>query len=488
MVAAHWWWILVAVIALAVIELIWKSKRLQRPPVPLLKGLTAFLRWLLVAVIFCIILIATRPLRNLESMPFDSKALQPTGSSNASPGTGQMGSDVIKANIDELKWLLTILAGFAVITAIAQAAAAWLSALTYDKQASAKLEEIDKMLESFKSRYPVFHEVEEKRNEAHDALIGTLRRVFAVSDPDADPTEAVSWMEDFYHELELEKRQLLLSVESFASVDLHPPRKGSEVQNLKLFAVFYHAKFRYERGMKAAALFTDLERAEGYLLLALRKSPADFTLHNELGNIYLTMRESAGELSKDYPNYLDKARESFLKSKSLQKDQQRAYYNLAYIKAAHQKEYDGARDLLEEALEYTSWQRVSTPAAMTAYIHYNLACNRARIIVRDHVGGSQIGMTEAEPVISALKKAGEIGQIRTEYVEIDYTCETKGDICGLWKMADQSVRDELNLIKKSLITAHAKKPQQGLTEAVAEAFGMIWNSMKEAFRNKSRED
>ena len=103
-----------------------------------------------------------------------------------------------KTNIDELKWLLTILAGFAVITAIAQAAAAWFSALTYDKQAKAKLEEIDDVLEDFKARYPIFADVEDKRNQAHEALVAALRLCIAPDDPHADSTEAIIWVENFY--------------------------------------------------------------------------------------------------------------------------------------------------------------------------------------------------------------------------------------------------------------------------------------------------
>jgi tetratricopeptide (TPR) repeat protein len=481
--AAHGWWILLAIVALTMIEMVWKHEGLRHPSLSLLKTFTTFLRWLLIAVAFTVILVATRPLRDLESRPFENKIMQPP--TNPLPGAetkGQTAADAVKANIDELKWLLTILAGFAVITAIAQAAAAWLSALTYDKQASAKLQEIDKLIGDFKSRYPVFQEVEEKRNQAHDVLIGTLRRVFAVDDPNADATEAISWMENFYKELNVEKRQLLLSVESFASVDLHPPRKGSEVENLKLFAVFYHAKFRYEKGMNAAALFTDLERAEGYLLLALQKAPGDFTLHNELGNIYLTMREYAGELSGDYPNYLEKARASFEQSRSLRKDQQRVYYNLAYIKSAHEKRYDEARDLLMEALACEAWQRVATPDAMAAYIQYNLGCNWARIIARDHNGVSPISLTEAQPVVSALKKAGELGQIKAEYVQIDYTHRTRGDLYGLCQKADRDLRDELNRLKKALMARGTKKPRQGFRETIAEAFEMIWNSAKSTLR------
>ncbi len=324
-----WIGLLLALASLTGVQLLMKTGGFIRLLPKWMRFATVFLRWLLVVVVLSILLIAIGPLRHLESIPFQNRTAAQSAAGAADPG--KLTDEAIKSNIDELKWMLTILAGFAVITALAQAAAAWMSALTYDKQASAKLQEIEKTLDNFNARYPVFAMVEEKRNQAHDAVIVSLRKVFGTADEQGDPTEAISWMKDFYHELSVEKRQLLLSVESFASIDVHPPHRGSRVQNLKLFAVVYHAKYRYERGMGAFALFNDLERAESYLLLALRESPADFTLYNELGNIYLTMWETAGKLSSDYPDYLQKAQKAFEDSMDFEGNQQRAPYNLAFI-------------------------------------------------------------------------------------------------------------------------------------------------------------
>ncbi len=459
---AHWLPILLAVIALTVIEVLAKKKYAR--PGRGLSTATIFLRWVLVAIAFSVILVASRPLRDLERWSFI-----PGGS----------GADLLKSNIDELKWLLTILAGFAVITAIAQAAAAWFSALTYDKQAKAKLDEIDKVLEDFRARYPVFGDVEEKRDQAHEALVAALRLVYAPDNPHADSTEAVSWVENFYAQLEVEKRQLILSVESFASVDLHPPKKGSPIQNLKLFAIFYHAKFRYEKKIPNAATFADLERAEGYLLLAIRKSPADFTLYNELGNLYATMSEHSGRLPVPYPDYLSAAEKQFEQSLRYRKSQQRAYYNLAYIQT-RRGNYVAARDLLLEALHYTTWQKVVTPHSMAALIHYNLGCYRARIIVRDHAGQGLIGMTEAEGVVSSLKNASELGQIQEEFVDSDYTNVKTGDLKGLYDKADPPLRAKLDSQKAALIAEPTKKPQPTFSETVAEALRMVWNSARKA--------
>ena len=461
----HWLQILLAVVALTVIE-VFAKKKYNRPG-RWLNGVTIFLRWLLVAVAFCVILVAIRPLRDLESAPFI-----PGGS----------GADAVKTNIDELKWLLTILAGFAVITAIAQAAAAWFSALTYDKQAKAKLEEIDDVLSDFRARYPIFADVEEKRNQAHEVLVATLRRVFAPEDPHTDPTEAITWVENFYGQLEVEKRQLILSVESFASVDLHPPRKGSEVQNLKLFALFYHAKSRFEREIPNTASFADLERAEGYLLLAIRKAPSDFTLYNELGNLYVTMSEHSGKLPKTYPDYLKAAEKQFEESRDYRKNQQRAYYNLAYIESRRGNS-ETARDLLSKALKYNTWQKVAPPNSIEAYVYYNLGCCEARIIARNAGCSSRIGMAQAKSALSHLEKASELGQIQVEYVETDYTNGAVGDLKELYDKADPALRTKLDNLKTALVREHTKKPQPTFPDTVAEALRMIRSSARERFKS-----
>lgn len=460
--ALAWTGIGLALAILTGVEFFMKSHRMRRSSLRGMKIAAMFLRWLLVVVIFSILIVALGPLRHLVLTPFQHSGATPS-----------LTDASIKTDIDELKWMLTVLAGFAVITALAQAAAAWVSALTYDKQATAKLQEIDKVLESFKARFPVFHEVEDKRNLAHDALVATLRRVFDCDDEDADPTEAITWMKDFYHELTVETRQLLLSVESFASIDLHPAHKGSEVQNLKLFAVFYHAKFLYEKNMHAAALFTDLERAEGYLLLALHKSPADFTLYNELGNIYITMWEATGRLPRPYPDYLEKAKKAVNDSLEWQARQQRANYNLAYIRSMHDKDYDAARKLLEKALKYKVWQKLPTPAPLAAYVHYNLACNWARVIARDHTGSSPIGLAEAESVTASLQKAANSGNIAKTYVESDYTDKDQGDIFGLLQKADQPLQAELERLKLALTTERPKPSPEGFWETIARAFSNL---------------
>jgi hypothetical protein len=495
-VATHWWWILLAVIALALIEILWQNERTRRHSLHWLKGFTTFLRWLLVTVAFTIILVATRPLRDLESQAYQKASQSSASSTTTASGTpnsgttnpqgaqspqeakGQSEAD-IKGNFDELKWLLTILAGFAVITAIAQAAAAWLSALTYDKQAKEKLQEIDKVQESVQARYPLFRVVEEKRKEAHAILIELLGEASRADDPRAGPTEAISWLDDFYRDVKPEKRQLVLSVESFASIDLDPGRAGSPEENLKRFAVFYHSKFRYEKRMKVAS-FCDLERAEYYLLLALKELPADFTLHNEIGNLYLTMWEHIGQLPAKYPDYLRRARDSFDASLDLQKNQQRAYYNLAYIEAVYDKKPDAASGRLTEALAGDKpWQRNSSSNALAAYIHYNLGCNRARIIVRDHQGA--IDTTLALPALSELEAASRLGQIRPDYVEDDYTKPNTGDIYDLYQRGDQAVRGELDRIKQLLIAERPaeEKPRKTVTRTIAEAFRMVWKSIRD---------
>jgi tetratricopeptide (TPR) repeat protein len=429
-----------------------------------LTALASLSRWLLVGIGLFVIILAAIPLHDLELRSFADTI------SSASSAV-RLGADAAKTSIDELKWLLTIIAGFAVLTAIANAAAAWFTVMSYDKQASIKLEEIRKVQESVKARYPLFEAVEEKRKEAHAILLELLKEASKADDPSASPTDAISWLDDFYRDLKQEKRQLVLSVESFVSIDLHPARVGNEAENLKRFAVFYHSKFRYEKGMKVASS-ADLDRAENYLLLALRSSPTDFTLLNELGNVYLTMWEHVGKLPGEYPNYLNKARDSFQSGLDLEKNQQRGYYNLAYISACEQK-YGEACSQLEKAISGNKpWQRNSTAAALSAYVHYNLGCCRARVIVDDHAPGSPITLMEAQPALDELREASQLGVILVKYVENDYATRGKGDIFDLYQMGDAAVRKKLDEIKP-LLTTPRLIPTQNLREALKEAVRIV---------------
>jgi hypothetical protein len=171
-------------------------------------------------------------------------------------------------------------------------------------------------------------------------------------------------------------------------------------------------------------------------------------------------------------------------------DQQRAYYNLAYINAAYDRQYDKACVLLREALKYKVWQRVTTPAPMLAYVYYNLGCCLARILASERPDGQKIGMEEAKDVRAALRKASETWQIEAEDVHRDFSHRIEGDIYGLCERADPELLGELNRIRQALMAEYAKKPRQRfMDKTIAEVFDPIRNFMKKAgWGSKSPED
>lgn len=494
-VTSHLPWILLAIVSAILLAVVfWKILAAFRPSLWRL-AVASFLRKFLVAVILAVILLAValsllpkyklfRDSVSEKAVNVKVGALEKCIQDNSKSGsisseaadscemdaekTSAPTTDTVHNNIDELKWLLSIIAGFAFLTALAQAAAAWIGVLTYEKQATAKLLEIDKVLESVKARYPVFYEVDAKRKEAHKILLGLMKEASKADDPEAIPTEAISWLDDFYRKLKPDERQLVLSIESFTSIDLHPASEGSQIENLKRFAVFYHSKFRYEKGMKVAS-FSDLDRAESYLRLALKESPNDFTLHNEMGNLYITIWEYVSQLPEKYPNYLEKALNEFDKSINYERRQQRAYYDLAYIKAVHLKDYDSACKELKIALQYRNWQRIAASNVLTGSILYNLGCYLSRIIARDHQGTLPISEIEAKEVVSALRRASKLIQVDSVVVQTDYW-DTEGDIFGLYQKAAPELRVKLDLIGKALVREKPPQPvRKTIRGSIAEA-------------------
>ena len=158
----------------------------------------------------------------------------------------QVLEEVVKPRIDELKWLLTIIAALGGFLAIAQSAAAWFSAEVYVQKADHGLEAIDRILAAIKIRHPLFESIEEKRTEA----LADLDRMFAelskIPDAWAGSTEALDWNDNLFRKLSVKARQNLLSVESSASVDLEPKLPPEDHAELLLkLALFYRSKFLY---------------------------------------------------------------------------------------------------------------------------------------------------------------------------------------------------------------------------------------------------
>src|SRR5260370_41656104 len=91
--------------------------------------------------------------------------------------TSQVFDEAVKPRIDELKWLLTIIATIGGFFAIAQGAAAWFSAQVYTKQADEGLKAISTAQDAIKARYPLFDHVEAIRKD----VIAALNNVFTSS-------------------------------------------------------------------------------------------------------------------------------------------------------------------------------------------------------------------------------------------------------------------------------------------------------------------
>jgi hypothetical protein len=169
--------------------------------------------------------------------------------------------------------------------------------------------------------------------------------------------------------------------------------------------------------------------------------------------------EKGGNRSKAYPNgqsrierysSYGKAERAFLDSKAFRTNQQRAYYNLAYIETAYRKRYDLARDSLLEALKHRNWQMMRTPATLAAYIHYNLACNRARIVVSNHQGGDPVTEKEAEEVLDSLDKACSTGIIQPVHLCRDFSEAESADLKPLYEAADTELRKKLDNLRERM--------------------------------------
>ncbi len=429
----------------------------------------------------------------------------PSGSPNAadqirsclksSTTTAQVFNENIKPDIDTLKWLLTIIAAIGGFFAIAQGAAAWFSAELYTKQAQEGLKAISDAQDAIKTRYPLFEEVESKRRQA----IAWLNNVFdaASKAPDswAGNTEALDWQDNLFRSLSVEARQLLLSVESFVSIDLDSSFNADEHADLlRKFSLFYTAKFLFEDKL-GAGVFCDLERAEAYLILASQKN-VDFTKMNDLASLYVTIykfikkhniKDVSGEI------YLDRAENVLRKSLDLDKKQQRAHNALAVINARYRKLYPEATKELRFALDLPNWQRTPSPYMKTA-MYYNLSCYESRIVQNQWDKKNPVTVDQAANVLESLRKTGESSYVRTEYVIVDFaesndafTGDEDGDFTGLLKIACPELKKELQDLQKILdekaragmAVQNTKAPTAPLPirRALVEAFRMIRTSL-----------
>ena len=398
----------------------------------------------------------------------------------------------IKTRIDELKWMLTVIGTIGGFFVIAQAGAAFFSAVTYTQQAEKALKHISDTEQEIRSRYPIFRFIEEQRSLALGELEQDVKTTSKADDPAADPTEVLDY--DYrtilYPSMDLRRRQRLLSIESFASIDLHPGPLGhkSYADNLRRFAIFYQSKFHYEKSAGFGSL-ADLERAESYLRLSAEKSRGDFTLQNDLGVLCMSMNRLVKKTSNEAGDRFDYAKEAFTaftRSLIIEPRQQRAYYNLAVLKAGHYepKDYKGACEDLESALEQENWQRLPCPNAVKSFIYYNLGCYRAQLLDSDK---RKIVLTPAaaKDCLDALNKAAELGGIKKKTIEDEF--DAKGDLYGIYGRSDAALKARLDEAKKALLDSSAQckaaqKPPslrtaiQELTTAIAENWKKYWDS------------
>jgi hypothetical protein len=362
--------------------------------------------------------------------------------------------DYTKARMDELRWMLTIIGSLAAFFAIAQSAAAYFSAQSYTKSADEAIDRIQNQEASVRARYPLFEEVERARDEAYTALRRDLKHVSKVEDDTAaDPLEALVFIDRFYSGMPIEKRQNLLSVESFASIDLARNRISDEEysNDLVRLAVFYESKFVYEDRLKRGNI-ADLERAETYLRLAFQNVSSNFTILNELGHLYIIFHRTFGSSVVDY---LTKAEDEFNKSLNIEKKQQRAYYDLGVIKGKYRKDFRAAIGCLNEAKNLTNWQRV--PVSYTSsFIFYNLGCYEAKELNRTL---NVIAEDDAKNCLDALQRAAEYHCIPAEIITHDFS-DADGDIHDAYAKADANLKKKLDENKAALLKPGPPKPRE----------------------------
>ena len=403
--------------------------------------------------------------------------------------------DIVKTRVDDLRWMLEIIGSIAGFFVIAQSGAAFFSALIYTQQAEKALKQIGEIQDAVTARYPVFRSVEEHRTQALTDLAYHVKTSTRADDPEADPTEVLDkeYRNTLYASMELKERQTLLSVESFASVDLDAGPQGSDghSDNLRRLAIFYQSKFQYERNLGFGAL-SDLERAQWYLCLAIEKSRGDFTLQNDLGTLCMDVlkatkdRNSYQDIGKDYWKAADKA---FGESLRIEAHQMRAHYNRAVLLAlygrpanpeeqagedARKRRYLLAIEELNKALDLSPqrWQKADAPSIVKAMIFYNRGCYRAWLLGADATK-NPLTIDEARDFLADLQKAVELGGVPAEYVNTDWNPteddRDKADIYGAYQKSTEQLKGQLDEVKLALLKSFMTE-RKGLFSAFKDAW------------------
>jgi tetratricopeptide (TPR) repeat protein len=420
--------------------------------------------------------------------------------------------DVVKAPVEELKWILEVIGTLAGFFVVVQGAAAYFSAEAYKDRAEKAVSdmnetagEIRAMRKGLRRRYPLFGDLEKARSKAFEDLASKVSEYSR--SPGSQPTEALRWNAKWklYSSMNVADRQRILSLESFASIDLHPGglSESEWSENLRRYAFFYQSKFEYEKTVGVAS-FGDLERAEGYLRLAVKTAPKDFTLMNDVGVVCLDIlklaektavleRSGHKDLVEMLLRYKEVAVDYFQQSLAIESRQQRAHYNLAVAHAVYTepRNYLAGRTELEEALQQSNWQKLPPVPQFKALVRYNLGCYRARVLVQCNRARAPFtvntpGVRECLDVLEQAMTLGSEGIEAIEEKTVEEDCDwkegtvpertetdeikraKKGDFVELYELADAGLRSELRRIREGLLKAATSAQQASPPQSKAQ--------------------
>jgi archaellum component FlaC len=225
--------------------------------------------------------------------------------------------------------------------------------------------QVEEFVHKVESRFPLLSDID----IGIRAIVTRITHLFPVID----------WTEENYEKLRPEDKQEILyyekAIAALEPFDLGPVRK--EVSGIfhglgNFYGVRYKTeKEKKEKGAgKPAPLEDDKERSRFYLDRSLRQDSKNVGAINDRVFFALNIDPNPQELSN--------ARDLCHSSLSLDPEQQRARYNLAFIVHTIEKDYQQSVALLTEALSKTKWQ-LNEPARHYFSILYNRACAQARL-------------------------------------------------------------------------------------------------------------
>jgi tetratricopeptide (TPR) repeat protein len=253
-------------------------------------------------------------------------------------------------------------------------------------------QEVNDFLMKMHSTFPVFGDMD---NSIRNIMFRVMRLL-----------PILDWSEESFKRLtEQEKQEILFyekTVASFEYFELGPMRQtASEIYHG--LGNFYGLKF-----LTGGRSPDDWQRAAFYLERAIKQDGHNIGALNDRGMLELSYDESRKEVKFD----LERAKEYFERSRLINGNQQRALYNLAWLLSA-KKDYQGAADILTEALTKDRWQGKPN-SSRRKNVLYNRACAWCRLAeLESH---EKKRAERLEHVWSDLEEAFR-GQIQPELIE-----------------------------------------------------------------------